>query len=384
MISANEVKELSSQLGVPLSYVEKDYVMGWLLWGIYTNPILAQNLVLKGGNCLRKVYFPDTRFSDDLDFTTYRLDTGQIFHQHLDSLCQTVEEASGIIFDTDRTRVKVKQTPDKESKAIDGRVYFKGFAGDSRVTMRIKFDTSEYEKIVLPLQRHSLIHNYSDVDACQTRIVTYSLEEVLAEKLRSWIQRTRPRDLFDVVKIVQSRAVPISKTNILSTFLKKTIFKQIPMAGCDEMLFDQKFTGIKENWLKTIICPSTSRIVVANAIALFKNFIRALFEPAILQAIGVPSMSPIRYPYNIQSGIRETIIEAAKVRQLIRMRYKDRERDIEPYSFRYKVTKEGYGAEYFYGFDRTRGQTIKSFFLHKIQAVSILPQQYIPHWVIEF
>ncbi len=87
MISANEVKELSSQLGVPLSYVEKDYVMGWLLWGIYTNPILAQNLVLKGGNCLRKVYFPDTRFSDDLDFTTYRLDTGQIFHQHLDSLC---------------------------------------------------------------------------------------------------------------------------------------------------------------------------------------------------------------------------------------------------------------------------------------------------------
>lgn len=158
-----------------------------------------------------------------------------------------MEEASGIIFDTDRTRVKVKPTPDKESKAIDGRVYFKGFAGDSRVTMRIKFDTSEYEKIVLPLQRHSLIHNYSDVDACQTRIVTYSLEEVLAEKLRSWIQRTRPRDLFDVVKIVQSRAVPISKTNILSTFLKKTIFKQIPMAGCDEMLFDQKFTDIKEN-----------------------------------------------------------------------------------------------------------------------------------------
>lgn len=148
MISANEVKKLSSQLGVPLTYVEKDYVMGWLLWGIYTNPILAQNLVLKGGNCLRKVYFPDTRFSDDLDFTAYRLDTGQIFHQHLDSLCQTVEEASGIIFDTDRTRVKVKQTPDKESKAIDGRVYFKGFAGDSRVTMRIKFDTSEYEKIV--------------------------------------------------------------------------------------------------------------------------------------------------------------------------------------------------------------------------------------------
>jgi hypothetical protein len=57
MISANEVKRLSNQLDVPPSYVEKDYVRGWLLWGIYANPILAHNLVLKRGNCLRKVAF---------------------------------------------------------------------------------------------------------------------------------------------------------------------------------------------------------------------------------------------------------------------------------------------------------------------------------------
>jgi predicted nucleotidyltransferase component of viral defense system len=62
MISENEVKGHAIQLGVPLAYVEKDYVMGWLLWGVYNDPLLARNLVLKGGNCLRKVYFPDTRF----------------------------------------------------------------------------------------------------------------------------------------------------------------------------------------------------------------------------------------------------------------------------------------------------------------------------------
>jgi hypothetical protein len=49
-----------------------------------------------------------------------------------------------------------------------------------------------------------------------------------------------------------------------------------------------------------------------------------------------------------------------------------------------KVTKQGYGAEYFYGFDRTRGQTIKSFFLYRVQRVSILPQNYIPRWPVEF
>ena len=384
MISAEEVKETSITLGVPLPYVEKDYVMGWLLYGICANPVLAQNLILKGGNCLRKVYFPDTRFSDDLDFTALHLDTEQEFHGQLNTVCKTVGEAAGIEFDLGRTHVEEKQTPDGESRAMDGRVYFKGFAGDSSVTMRIKFDVSEYEKTVLPLQHHPIIHNYSDMDTCRAQIVCYSLEEVLAEKLRSWIQRTRSRDLFDIAKIVQSKAVPISKTNIMSAFFQKTIFKQIPMAGRDEMLYDPKFAQIERDWNQTIICPVTAVILVVNAISLFKDFIRALFDPALLQAIGVRSVPSAAYEYNIRSGIREAIIEAGKVRQLIRMRYHSRERDIEPYSFRYKVTQKGYAAEYFYGFDRTRGQTIKSFFLHQIQGVSILPQKYVPRWVVEF
>ena len=384
MISEQEVKRLSIELGVPLPNIEKDYVMGWLLWGIYRNPNLARNLVLKGGNCLRKVYFPDTRFSDDLDFTAFRLDTEREFRRSLNAMCAEVADSSGIAFDIDRTVVKTKPTPDDESQALDGRVYFKGFAGDSSVTMRIKFDVSEYEKIILPLQRHPIIHNYSDSNELDVAVQTYSLEEVLAEKLRSWIQRTRPRDLFDVVKVVQSKAIPISKLNILSTFLQKTIFKQIPVAGRDEMLFEPKFERMERDWFKTIVCPSTSIISAANAITLFKDFINALFDPVILQSLGTPIATGILHLYNFRSGIRETIIEAGKARKMIRMRYRGRDRDIEPYSFRYKWAKKGYAAEYFYGFDRTRGQTIKSFFLHQIQGVSILPKEFIPRWVVEF
>jgi predicted nucleotidyltransferase component of viral defense system len=384
MIPEEEVKGLSVKLGVPLPNVEKDYVMGWLLWGIYNDPHLAENLVLKGGNCLRKVYFPDTRFSDDLDFTAFRLDAEQEFRRRLNAICTEVGRASGIDFDTDRTLAKTKETPHEESQALDGRVYFRGFAGDSSVTMRIKFDVSEYEKIVLPLQWHSIMHDYSDANTLDAAVKTYSLEEALAEKLRSWIQRTRSRDLFDVVKIVQSKAIPISRTNILSAFFQKTVFKQVPLAGRDEMLFEPKFDQVKHNWLKTIICPATSIIVATNAIALFRDFVNALFDPAILQAVGASAARGIQYLYDIRSGIRETIIEAGKARKLIRMQYHSRDRSIEPYSFRYKWTKKGYGTEYFYGFDRTRGQTIKSFFLHQIQGISILPDEFSPRWPVEF
>jgi predicted nucleotidyltransferase component of viral defense system len=385
MISANEVKEFSIQFGVPLPNVEKDYVMGWLLWGIYNDTMLSQNLVLKGGNCLRKLYFPDTRFSDDLDFTAYRLNTEQEFHKHLDSICQRVEQVSGIVFDISQTRVEQKQTPDKDCNALDGRLYFRGFAGDDSVTMRIKFDVSEYERIVLPTQRHLITHNYSDQAACSAEVLAYSLEEILAEKLRSWIQRTRSRDLFDVVKIVQSEMVPISKRNILTAFIQKTIFKDIPLASRDEMLYEPKFNRIEQDWMQTIICPANSAILVTNAIALFRGFIEALYDPNLLQAIGLSSRPMNKYSYNIRSGVREAIIEAGQARQLIRMRYHNRDRNIEPYSFRYKFVKaKGYGAEYFFGFDRTKDQSIKRFFLHEIQGVSILPDKFLPRWSVEF
>jgi predicted nucleotidyltransferase component of viral defense system len=384
MISEDEIKAISIQVGVPIPNVEKDYVMGWLLWGIYNLPTMGRNLVLKGGNCLRKVYFPYTRFSDDLDFTAHRLRSEDEFRQNLDQLCDLVSDASGIDFDKSRTRVKLKPTPDKDRVALDGRVYFNGFAGDTSVTMRVKFDISEFERILLPIQWHSIIHEYSDSSKCQIKVQSYSIEEILAEKLRSWIQRTRSRDLFDVVMIVQSRSIPISKKNVLATFFQKTIFKNLPLASKEEMLYEPKFTAIMKGWFETIICPSQSKIAASNAVGLFKDFVNAIFDPQLLEALGVATATKVKYLYNIGSGYREAIIEAGRARNLIRLLYRGRNRDVEPYSFRFKLTKKGYGAEYFYGYDRTRGQTIKSFFLHQISGVSILPTKFQPRWPVEF
>jgi Nucleotidyl transferase AbiEii toxin, Type IV TA system len=49
--------------------VEKDYVLGWILAGIYGHEELAESWVFKGGTCLKKCYFETYRFSEDLDFT---------------------------------------------------------------------------------------------------------------------------------------------------------------------------------------------------------------------------------------------------------------------------------------------------------------------------
>ncbi len=62
----DEIKVRSSELGVPVSTVEKDYAISWMLYGLWKSKFWRV-LAFKGGTCLKKAYFPDYRFSEDLD-----------------------------------------------------------------------------------------------------------------------------------------------------------------------------------------------------------------------------------------------------------------------------------------------------------------------------
>ncbi len=68
MIDKREILEAASSFSLP-NVVEKDYVLGWILDGIYAHEELAESWVFKGGTCLKKCYFETYRFSEELDFT---------------------------------------------------------------------------------------------------------------------------------------------------------------------------------------------------------------------------------------------------------------------------------------------------------------------------
>lgn len=50
--------------------IEQDYLLSWMLAGIAATPELRSMLVFKGGTALKKIYFGEYRFSQDLDFTS--------------------------------------------------------------------------------------------------------------------------------------------------------------------------------------------------------------------------------------------------------------------------------------------------------------------------
>ena len=73
MIHSSEISKLAHKLGLGDRTIEKDYVLTWILQAIANSPLCHQ-MVFKGGTAVKKMYIPEYRFSEDLDFTLLDLD----------------------------------------------------------------------------------------------------------------------------------------------------------------------------------------------------------------------------------------------------------------------------------------------------------------------
>ncbi|MHB1921351.1 MAG: nucleotidyl transferase AbiEii/AbiGii toxin family protein, partial [Chitinophagaceae bacterium] len=69
MIKPGEIQQKAREVGVRDQQIEKDYILSWILKGIAQHEQLSKTIVFKGGTVLKKIYFEDYRFSEDLDFT---------------------------------------------------------------------------------------------------------------------------------------------------------------------------------------------------------------------------------------------------------------------------------------------------------------------------
>ena len=99
MITRDEIEVKGREFDIHTSNVQRDYVFGWLLAGIYSSSPLRDSLILKGGNCLRKAYFQNTRFSSDLDFSVTSNMSEEFLNVELNRVCDFVQDHSGVTFD---------------------------------------------------------------------------------------------------------------------------------------------------------------------------------------------------------------------------------------------------------------------------------------------
>ena len=69
MLTRADLTRLARREGIGLGRLEHEYVILCLLDTLASTP-LGNTLALKGGTALRQVYFPDWRYSEDLDFSS--------------------------------------------------------------------------------------------------------------------------------------------------------------------------------------------------------------------------------------------------------------------------------------------------------------------------
>lgn len=245
MIPRAELQERQSEWGLTEEVVEKDYVLGWLLAGIGADPRLGTYWVFKGGTCLKKCFVETYRFSEDLDFTVLAdgpLTPGDLLPV-LSEVLDRIEQETGISLLGKPPVIRLR--PDERS--AEGRIYYRGPRG-APGEAKVKLDLTYEETVVEPPLPRKIAHPYEDGLPEGASVQCYSFAEVFAEKLRALVQRTRPRDLYDVVNLYRRADLRGDRTLVVSILEKKCAFKGVPMPTQAIVSAPEKIAELGADW----------------------------------------------------------------------------------------------------------------------------------------
>lgn len=238
MISRSELQRLANREKIALGTLEKDYVITEVLKALSLVPALNDLLVFKGGTALRKVYFPDWRYSEDLDFTVKHNMKKEELRQELDKWYQHVGLVSHIQLTT-----KMLHKPDGYARV---RTQFVGpLSYPGMIFMDLSFD----EPLCLePDRRKVLAVPFASEEQ---KVLAYPLEELLAEKIRSLLERGKSRDYYDVWRLLKEHSSSLD-LELLGTVLKKKLsHKGLSISGIGDLL-PQDIKVLKRYWEKDL------------------------------------------------------------------------------------------------------------------------------------
>jgi uncharacterized protein len=201
MIPQNQISKLSNRLlkeeggrRIPESVLERDYCIAWFLVGLARMP-LKTKLAFKGGTALRRCYFANFRFSEDLDFTLLGPLSFEDLKHELETVYAEVKRASNISFRFSRSDSTTHQ---------NSYTFYLSFEGPLPVASsvkEIKVDITIKECVFYPPEQCAVLTScdeYSDIPNDE-KILVYSVNEIIAEKTIALLDRARtePRDLYD-------------------------------------------------------------------------------------------------------------------------------------------------------------------------------------------
>jgi len=193
---------------IPESVLERDYCLSWFLAGLSQSP-QRDRLFFKGGTALKKCFFPDYRFSEDLDFTLAEEVPFETIRRDLDVAFEKAYQDSGVLLRYARS--------DRQPHANSHTFYlsYEGPLGNLPSGKEVKTDITIKEKVVFPIEELPVLRAYEEYEDIPGNAIikVYSLKEIAAEKVIAVCDRVRnePRDLYDLWHLCEHAHVDLAE-----------------------------------------------------------------------------------------------------------------------------------------------------------------------------
>ncbi len=112
----------------------------------------------------------------------------------------------------------------------------------------MKLDLTYDETVVDPTARRAIAHAYDDELPGDGAVECYSFVEVFAEKLRALGQRTRPRDLYDVVNLYRHAELRSDRDLVFGVLERKCAYKEVPVPTLEAVTAVEQEAELRADW----------------------------------------------------------------------------------------------------------------------------------------
>ncbi len=279
MIPQRNLSLLSNRLArdggrrIPEAVLERDYCLAWFLIAFSKTP-LREQLAFKGGTALKRCYFGDYRFSEDLDFTLTAEASFDSIREGLEPVFAEAGQLGGVSIRFDRVDTQSHQ---------NSHTFYLAYEGPLQPTARpktVKVDITIKEQIVFPLESGRVLRAYDEFEDLpeDAEVRVYSLGEIAAEKVVALLDpaRNEPRDLYDIWFLTSDRHVDL--LNVVHAIDRKLEFRKRTRDKARAAL-ESKEARYKKLWDSRL---SAQMVALPEFAGVFREVRRALREADII------------------------------------------------------------------------------------------------------
>lgn len=244
----------------PQHVIEKDYALSYMLAGISRQPELSNSLIFKGGTALKKIFFGDYRFSEDLDFSVINAPKDKTLEQALQRAVNTTKDLLNNYgpFELQLNRNPESAPHPRGQEAFNVLIQY---PWQRNPMCRIKIEITHDEPVILAPEYKSILHGYDEQIDCI--LACYHIEEIIAEKLRALLQthqklvargwnRPRARDYYDLWSILKNYRNTVDKARLLEVLGKKCKHRDVSFSNINDFFTVELVEEAHKHWQPTL------------------------------------------------------------------------------------------------------------------------------------